>query len=256
MMFIGGRFKARLAETQEDVRACQRLRFVAFMQSRGLMGDGTGLDTDEFDPHCRHMMVEDTRTGSLVCCFRMMPLSNGSEILRSYSAKYYDLNALGDYPGKMVEMGRFCIHPESRDPAIIRVAWQAMTRFVDDEGVELLFGCSSFHGVDEDAYMDAFALLKEKHLAPKRWLPRVKAPDVFRFAARLRRKPDAKKAMARMPPLLRTYLLMGGWVSDHAVLDPDLDRLHVFTGLATDTIPETRKARLRALAKAAQITSS
>lgn len=246
MMFIGGRFKARLAGTPEDVRACQRLRFVAFMEARGLEGDGTGLDTDEFDPHCRHMMVEDMRTGSLVCCFRMMPLSNGSEILRSYSAKYYDLNALGDYPGKMVEMGRFCIHPESRDPAIIRVAWQAMTRFVDDEGVELLFGCSSFHGVDEDAYMDAFALLKEKHIAPKRWLPRVKAPNVFRFATSLGlRRPNMKLALGRMPPLLRTYLVMGGWVSDHAVIDNELNTLHVFTGVEIKSVPSKRARILR-----------
>ena len=71
-----------------------------------------------------------------------------------------------------------------------------------------------------------------RHLAPKRWLPRVKAPDVFRFARALRRfRPDAKRAMLAMPPLLRTYLLMGGWVSDHAVVDRDLNTLHVFTGL-------------------------
>ena len=146
----------------------------------------------------------------------------------------------------MVEMGRFCIHPDHRDPAIIRVAWQAMTEFVDTEGVELLFGCSSFHGVDQDAYMDAFALLKEKHLAPKRWLPRVKAPNVFRFARKLRlRRPDMKLALSKMPPLLRTYLVMGGWVSDHAVIDNELNTLHVFTGVEISRVPQTRAKLLR-----------
>lgn len=246
MMFIGGRFKARLAETPGDVRACQRLRYLGFIESRGLRGDGTGLDTDEFDPLCRHLMVEDTRSGTLVCCFRMMPLCDGSEVGRSYSAKYYDLNALGEYPGKMVEMGRFVMHPDWKDPAIIRVAWQAMTRFVDDERVELLFGCSSFHGVDAEEYRDAFALLKEKHLAPSRWLPRVKAPKVFKFAARLRlRRPNMKLALGRMPPLLRTYLVMGGWVSDHAVIDNELNTLHVFTGIEIKRVPSKRARVLR-----------
>lgn len=249
MKFMGEKYRARLAETDVDVRACQRLRHLAFREARGLdTHDGTGLDVDEFDPHCRHMMVEEVRTGDLVCTFRMMPLNNGSEISQSYSAKYYNLAALTEYPGKMVEMGRFCLAPGYKDPAIIRSAWGAMTRFVDDEGVELLFGCSSFHGVDAEEYRDAFALLKEKHLAPSRWLPRVKAPKVFQFARNLRlRRPNMKLALGRMPPLLRTYLVMGGWVSDHAVIDTDLNTLHVFTGIEIARVPSKRAKLLRGL---------
>ena len=54
--------------------------------------------------------------------------------------------------------------------------------------------------------------------------------------------------MRHMPPLLRTYLGMGGWVSDHAVIDRDLDTLHVFTGVEVGAIPDRRKRALRALA--------
>jgi len=247
MIFIGGRFKARLAANEDDVRACQQLRHLTFIETRGLASRRDGaLDHDEFDPLCRHMMVEDTRSGQLVCCFRMMPLRSGREISRSYSAKYYDLDRLADYPGKLVEMGRFCIHPAWKDPAILRVAWTAMTRFIDREGADLLFGCSSFHGVDAEAYADAFALLKEKHLAPKRWLPRVKAPSVFRFARKLRlRRPNMKLALGAMPPLLRSYLVLGGWVSDHAVIDNDLNTLHVFTGVEIARVPKKRARLLR-----------
>ncbi|MEL7154372.1 MAG: GNAT family N-acyltransferase, partial [Pseudomonadota bacterium] len=200
--------------------ACQQLRYLSFMEARGVDGAPDALDTDEFDQVCEHIMVEDQKTGQLVCCFRMMPLENGAEINRSYSAKYYDLNQLRDFPGKLVEMGRFCIHPAYNDPVILRVAWSAMTRYVDDEGIELLFGCSSFEGIEAEAYADAFALLKEKHIAPSRWMPRIKAPNVFRFANIFRlRRPNMKQALSKMPPLLRTYLVMGGWVSDHAVID-------------------------------------
>jgi putative hemolysin len=148
----------------------------------------------------------------------------------------------------MVEMGRFCTHPDfGADPDLLRVAWGAMTAFVDARGVELLFGCSSFSGTDTADYLDSFAMLKERHLAPKRWLPSVKAPNVFRFAARLRHKPDLKQAMRAMPPLLRTYLMMGGWVSDHAVVDEKMNTLHVFTGVEIRAIPAARKRLLRAV---------
>lgn len=235
-----GRYSTRLAETPADIRAAQALRHLCF---RGADA-GDGLDADAFDSICTHFLVEEQRTGRLVCCFRVLPLT-GEEIGRSYSAQFYELSALAEFPGPMVEMGRFCIHPQVKDPDILRVAWGAMTRFVDDNGIEMLFGCSSFHGTDEAEYLDAFAMLKERHLAPRRWLPRVKAPQVFRFAQKLRRKPDTKLAMLRMPPLLRTYLLMGGWVSDHAVVDRHMNTLHVFTGLEISAIPPARKRLLR-----------
>lgn len=248
MMFIGGRYKARLAEAPEDVVACQQLRYMTFVSTRGLTDgpDMDGVDADEFDQHCRHLMVEDVRTGQLVCCFRMMPLESGAEIGRTYSAKYYDLEALRSYEGPLVEMGRFCIHPAWKDPAILRVAWTAMTKFVDENNVEMLFGCSSFEGVDADDYADAFALLSEKHIAPKRWLPRVKAPKVVLFGRRFKLPaPNMKLALGRMPPLLRTYLVMGGWVSDHAVVDNELNTLHVFTGVEIARVPKSRARLLR-----------
>lgn len=239
-----GRYTARLAETPQDLRASQALRHLCF---KGNDAPG-GLDTDAFDSVCQHVLIKDLRTDELVCCFRFMPLTGGAEIGQSYSAQFYELSALETFAGPMVELGRFCIRPGLRDPDILRVAWGAMTRYVDENGVELLFGCSSFHGTDEAEFLDAFAMLKERHLAPRRWLPKVKAPQVFRFAQKLRRKPDMKLAMLRMPPLLRTYLMMGGWVSDHAVVDRHLNTLHVFTGLEIKAIPPARKRLLRAVA--------
>ncbi len=235
-----GRYAVRASQSEADIRAAQALRALCF-------GLDTTHDIDPFDDVCTHIMIHSNVDGRLLCCFRMLPLC-GSEISRSYSAQYYELSALESYGGKMVEMGRFCVHPDVTDPDILRVAWGAMTAYVDENGVELLFGCSSFAGTETEQYLDAFAMLKARHLAPKRWLPRVKAPHVFRFAARLRRKPDAKKAMLRMPPLLRTYLMMGGWVSDHAVVDDKMNTLHVFTGVEIGAIPPARKRLLRAVA--------
>lgn len=238
-----GRYAARFANGRADTEATQRLRALAFRDT------DIGLDTDVYDALCLHMLVEEVATGALVCCFRLMPLDNGRAIDRSYSAQHYGLARLAEFEGAMVEMGRFCVHPDRTDPDILRVAWGSLTKYVDDAGVEMLFGCSSFKGTSEDAYLDAFSLLKDRYLAPKRWLPRVKAPSVFPFARKLRlRRADQKAATKAMPPLLRTYLMMGGWVSDHAVVDRDLNTLHVFTGLEIRAIPPARKKLLRAVA--------
>ena len=241
----GGRYRVRFAATSGDVRAAQSLRALAF---RGAADPA--LDADAFDALCDHVLVEDATSGTLVCCFRILPLAAGAEIGRSYSAQFYELSGLSDYPDPMVELGRFCIRPDRADADILRIAWGAMTRYVDDHGIAMLFGCSSFQGTDATRYREAFAMLRDRHLAPGRWLPRVKAPRVFRFAQRPRALPDTQRAMRAMPPLLRTYLAMGGWVSDHAVVDQNLNTMHVFTGLEIGTIPAARKRLLRTLAAA------
>jgi putative hemolysin len=237
------KYRARFAGSPDDVLAAQKLRYARF-----LAGDGPrdGIDSDVFDGRAKHVLIEDTPTGALVCCLRLLPFANGSEIARSYSAQHYELSKLARFPGPMLEIGRFCIAAGARDPDILRLAWVPLSDYVAEHGIELLFGCSSFRGTEIVGYEDAFALLEERHLAPRRWLPWVKAPSVFRFARKLRlRKPELRAAMRAMPPLLRTYLLMGGWVSDHAVVDRRLNTLHVFTGLEVRRVPPGRARLLR-----------
>ncbi len=245
--FKRGRYRVRLSREPEDVRRAQALRHAVFRLARGRSEDPEGLDADPYDDLCDHMLVEEAATGELICCVRLMLFASGAEADRSYSAQWYDLSALREFEGPMVEMGRFCVRPDHRGGGeALRIAWAAMTRYVDECGVQLMFGCSSFDGSDAEPYADVFALLKEKHLAPKRWLPRIKAPRVFQFAKKLRfRRPDLIKAAKGMPPLLRGYLSMGGWVSDHAVIDQDLNTLHVFTGVEVKRVPPRMAALLR-----------
>ena len=238
---ISKKYRVRLAEDPSDIIAAQKLRYLAF----GLRNP-SGIDADEFDQVCTHVLLEEQDT-KRVCCYRLLHLNGGSEIEKSYSAQHYELSALRSYSGKLVEMGRFCIHPDVKDPDVLRIAWGALAKYVDQDGVELLFGCASFQGTDVTAYLDAFAMLRDRYLAPKCWFPRVKAPKFFHFATRLRRKPDMTKALRRMPPLLRSYLMMGGWVSDHAVVDLQMNTLHVFTGIEIQSISAARKRLLRAL---------
>ena len=242
-----GRYVVRFAETDADLQAAQRLRWLAF-HGGSRPQQGAGGDADRFDALCRHILVEELAGGRLVCTFRIMFIDRGADLSQSYSAQYYELAGLKNYDGRMIEMGRFCLHPSCHDADIVRIAWGAMTRIVEDNRVDMLFGCSSFAGIETVDYLDVFAVLKAYHLAPQRWLPAVKAPNVFRFAARLRRKPDMRAAMQKMPALLKTYLMMGGWVSDHAVVDAELNTLHVFTGVEIKAIPPARVRLLRAIA--------
>lgn len=235
-----GGYVARFAAGAKDLSAARKLRNLCFETDQ--------TDLDSFDAACSHVLIEDTRSGVLVCSFRVLELPDGRGVTTSYSGQYYDLSALADFPGPMIEMGRFCSHPNWSDPDILRLAWGALTRIVDDKSIQMLFGCASFSGTDVATHQDSFAVLKHHHQAPDRWRPRVKAPDVFSFDRLVPHTPVDRQAILGVPPLLRSYLLMGGWVSDHAVIDRDMNTLHVFTGLEISAIPEPRKRLLRASA--------
>lgn len=238
-----GRHTARLAASETDVQAAQRLR------QRCFRGGAEGLDADAHDRLCHHVLVEDA-DGTLLSCCRVLLLPNGQSIGQSYSAQFYDLSGLARWPTPMLEIGRFCILPGRQDPEILRIGWAALTRIVDDCGVGLMFGCSSFTGADPARHAEALAHLAVAHLAPVEWAPGRKAGETVGLAG-LHPAPDAKRAMLALPSLLRTYLIMGGWVSDHAVLDRDLDTLHVFTGVEIAAIPPARARLLRAVAESA-----
>lgn len=236
------KLRTRFAKTPADIQAALTLRSISFFNGLG------EIDRDEFDHRCLHVLIEDAETSDLLCCFRLLPLPSGAEIKTSYSAQFYELSAISKFPGAILEVGRFCMSPSARDPNVLRAAWAAMTRYVDDHNIELLFGCSSFKGTDARAHLESFSLLGDCHLAPKRWFPKVKAAKVFHFAKNQNYSTDRKTALRKMPPLLKTYLSMGGWVSDHAVVDDDMNTMHVFTGLEVKNIPPARKRLLRAIA--------
>lgn len=232
-----GRYRVSTAQTGTEIADAQRLRARCFATS-------SAQDSDRYDSAATHVTIHDSASGEMVCCFRLT-LVRGSQIDECYSAQFYDLQKLATFSGLMMELGRFCIHPEWHDPDILRLAWAAMTAVVDEKDVRLLFGCSSYEGIDAGPYAASFARLLEKYAAPQDLAPVKKSPETVDFASI--KMTELTQIQRATPPLLRTYLIMGGWVSDHAVVDRALGTLHVFTGLEIAAIPETRKRLLRAL---------
>lgn len=249
MVFLSrGRYVARLAETRAQISLAQDLRWRAFRPARAA-GQCGGQDADAFDALCDHVLIEDAGTGDIVATFRLFRLADGHRIGSTYSASHYDLSALSTHAGPLLEVGRFCVDPRRHDPDILRLALATLTQVVDTCGVRMLFGCASFPGTDPAPFRDAFALMRDRHLASERWSPAVKSPRIFRFADELARYvPDRRRALTSLPPLLRSYLALGGRVGNHAVIDEDLGTMHVFTGLEVHQVPGRRAQTLRGVA--------
>jgi len=240
---IRGGLVARLANGAADWTRILQLRATSFPRQRG-------DEEDAQDALSSHLVVEGQ--GEVLAYFRVMLFGWGAGLAQGYTARYYDVTPLAGYARPIAEMGRFCLAPGGVHPDVLRLAWGAMARIVDEGQAGLLVGCTSFRGTDWTQHRAALALLAEGYLGPEEHRPGRKAAEVVEFTTLAGPISDRRTAIAGLPPLLRTYLGMGGWVSDHAVLDRDLDTLHVFTCVEVDKVPTARVASLRAVGQERQ----
>ena len=185
---------------------------------------------DQHDALCHHLAV--LRGTEVLATGRLRVFDGAPE--GSYAAGFYDLSPL-QLTGRSLELGRFCLHPDHPDPGVLRLAWGFLARIIAAENIDLLFGCSSFPGALAD-HGPALAALR----------PHIATPAPGQRAEALP-FPDLSPDPARLPPLLRFYLSLGARVSDHAVIDRELDTLHVLTILRIADIPPAR-ARFLTLA--------
>lgn len=231
-----GDWQAWVAEEAQDIAAALSLRAVAF---RGGAADG-----DAFDAGAAQVLIG--KGDQVVATFRLTRHASDAAAQAGYAAQVYDLAALVALGWPLAELGRFCTLPGLREPDAIRLAWAAVARLTGGWGTRFLFGCTSFPGTDPGAWSAPLGLLAERALAPPDWAPGRKAAEVFALRG-LPAPADGAAALARLPGLLRSYLALGGRVSDHAVVDRDLRTFHLFTGLDLSLVPPARAARLRDL---------
>jgi len=235
-----GGMVARLAEGRADMARALAFRRAAFPRH-------SGPEEDAQDALSAHLLVEGSDK-TLLAYFRVMIFGWGAGLLQGYAARFYDVGPLSGYARPIAEMGRFCVAPGGVHPDVLRLAWGAMTKAVEEAQAGLLVGCTSFRGADWRTHRAGLALLAEGYVGPVEHRPRRKAAEVVDYPALVGPVTDRRASLAGLPPLLRTYLGMGGWVSDHAVVDRELDTLHVFTCVEVDRVPRARAASLRAVA--------
>jgi L-ornithine Nalpha-acyltransferase len=233
-----GKLIARLALGPGDMDRVMAFRRAAFPRM-------AGEEEDAQDALSAHVVVEGE--AGMLAYFRVMLFGWGAGLAQGYAARFYDVGPLSGYARPVAEMGRFCVRPGGVHPDVLRLAWGAMTRIVDEGQAGLLVGCSSFRGAAWETHRAGLSLLAAEFVGPVDHRPGRKAAEVvdLQLAGPVE---DRRASLAGLPPLLRTYLGMGGWVSDHGVVDRELDTLHVFTCVEVDRVPPARAASLRAVA--------
>lgn len=226
-----------LATTSEEVRAVQRLRYRVFIESGGLVdqANASGLDADEFDACCDHLIVRGSVTGMVVGTYRLLSPNGAKDFGRYYSENEFDLSRLKCFSDVMVEAGRACIDPHFRSGAVLLLLWSGLAAYMRLHRGQYLMGCASISLADGGSNASAvFRELPEAQRSPAQYhvVPHFPLPLIDAVCAR----------PGRTPPLLRGYLRSGAWVCGPPAWDQSFQCADLFLLLPLSRL-ESKYAR-------------
>ena len=243
---VAGDFEVRLARNAAEINAAQALRYRVFyeeMQARPTAEvAATRRDVDAFDSVCDHLLVLDRRRGEgpegIVGTYRLIRRPAAARMGRFYSSAEYDIQPMIDYPGEVLELGRSCIERDARNTATMQMLWRGIALYAFHYNLQVMFGCASLPGTDPAQHALPLSYLYHHHLAPPEIRVRALAGRYVKMDMLAPGSYDARKAMARVPPLIKGYLRLGGFVGDGAVIDQEFNTTDVFIIVKTELVTE------------------
>lgn len=243
----------RLANSQSEMQAAQRLRYKVFHDELGALQSEftavTNLDADDFDEVCDHLLVLRFKTsnsdpllcvddGEVVGTYRLLRQNIALKNNGFYTQREFDINALLERKSKLsfLELGRSCILPAYRGTAVIELLWQGIWNYVRTHKLDVMIGCASFEGTKPDSHADTLSFLAHHTTAPFEWQAHAHKAHYIEMN---RMSPDAydkRRTMLSLPPLIKAYLRLGCYVGKGAVIDYAFNTIDVLIILPVSKI--------------------
>lgn len=241
-----GALGVRLARGQAEIDAVQALRYRVFYQEMGARPDEATTvaerDRDAYDTVADHLLVIDHSLGegldNVVGTYRLIQRDGAKRLGQFYSADEYDISRIEANPGLILELGRSCVASFYRNRSVMQLLWRGIAAYVFHHRIELMFGCASLPGIEPDALATELTYLWYNHLAPANIRPRALPHRYIEMRRLDRDQVDPRAALSRLPPLIKGYLRLGGFVGDGAVIDAQFNTTDVAVVVQTDLVTE------------------
>ncbi|QWF83337.1 GNAT family N-acetyltransferase [Amycolatopsis sp. CA-230715] len=227
------RYSLLVAGDADEILAAQRLRYRIFAEEMGakLHSEQPGLDIDEFDQFCDHLVVRDDNSGDIVGTYRMLPPERARQAGGLYSDTEFDLSSLSALRPSLVETGRSCVHPDHRSGAVVSLVWAGIARYMLLSGHRYLAGCASVPLADGGAYAaGVWDVLRAKHYA----LESERVAPLHPWESDGIDRP----ARSLLPPLIKGYVRLGAKACGPPALDADFGVADFFVLLDLQNIDE------------------
>jgi putative hemolysin len=226
-----GRYSVRLATKPAEVEAALRLRFEVFNLelNEGLESSYiTGLDEDEYDASCDHLILIENATGQIVGTYRLRTLEIAGTAGNFYTAGQFDIESLPiEFLQDALEIGRASISIEHRNTKALYMLWKGLVAYLEIKNKRFLFGACSLNSQSPgDGILALLHILQTDSIDEKLW--------VKPHTEKLCRADDAlfgPRSDYKLPKLFNAYLRFGARVCSPPAIDREfgtIDFLVVF----------------------------
>ena len=241
-----GNLEVRLAVDEAEVEAAQALRYRVFYEEMAARPSpeiaALHRDFDDFDALCDHLLVLDHALdpgpNAVIATYRLIRRAAAARHGSFYSASEYDITKIVDYPGNILELGRSCVDQRYRNRPTMQLLWRGIAAYVGQHDIALMFGCASLPGTDPSALAVPLSYLYHHHLAPIALRPTALPERRVEMGLLAPSDIDPRAAMVGLPPLIKGYLRLGGFVGDGAVIDHQFNTTDVCVIVKTDLVTD------------------
>lgn len=259
VLAAAGVLEVRLAETDMEVEAAQRLRYRVFYEEMSAVPSPemrlAGRDFDRFDDVCDHLLVvdrsviDDDGQPTVVGTYRLTRDVDADRVGGFYTAGEYDITPMltGMPAGtKLLELGRSCVLKEYRArPGAMQLLWRGVMVYNSRFAIDVMFGCASFAGTDPQAHALPLSYLYHFHLMAPEMRVRAETSRYVDMNLLPKESIDPKEAVRTLPPLLKGYMRAGGGIGDGAVIDWQFGTTDVFIYFPLSKIDDRYRSRFQ-----------
>lgn len=227
ILFDAETFVIKIADSPKEREDAFKLRFDVFNLEQGKGLDDSheiGLDSDDFDDICLHLIVIYKPENRVVGTYRVLP---GPVAINSekgfYSQTEFDIYGIEHIAPKMMEIGRSCVHPDFRSGAVVSLLWSGLAELLRRGDLSCMLGCVSMEVTDSAGAWALYEIFKQNNRIstkldsnpkPGFELARPDEADIQRIL-------NDKAELNRIyPPLLKGYYRLGAHACGIPLWDP------------------------------------
>ena len=241
-----GDFVIKLANKKSELKKAQALRYSVFYKEKKAKPTFSKkmmrLDYDKTDKFADHLIVIDKKRkgikNKIVGTYRLIRGDVALSFGGFYTSSEFDLtNILNSYQHKQIlELGRSCVHKDYRNGTTMNFLWKAIAEYIKLYDIKVLLGCASFPGTDIQEFSTELSYLRSNFSLPEKIS--VKSLDNINYPLYNKNNINESdlRIFAKLPPLIKGYLRVGGRVSDSFFVDYDFNTIDLCVVVQTNKI--------------------
>lgn len=199
-----------------------------------------GIDVDQYDFLCDHLIIKDKKNQKIVGTYR---LNCSLFSQKFYSENEFNLKNILALDGIKLELGRACIHKDFRKGMVINLLWRGIAEYMSKTNSEILFGCASI----KTTHPRQAALLYQHFANEQRFQNHLLCPPTRPFTMPLLdlwihslQRPltesENQEVLELIPPLCRAYLKIGAYLGGEPAYDKDFKCIDFLTILHRENL--------------------